>query len=66
MAQVTFDLDMTSFRHWDSSVHAWKTDPGDYVIQVGDSSRSLPLQAHIAISVPANTSEASAAAAGAK
>jgi beta-glucosidase len=51
--QVSFDLDATSFRHWDTGTHAWRNDPGDYIIQVGDSSRNLPLQTHVSIS--ANT-----------
>jgi beta-glucosidase len=65
-AQVTFDLDMTSFRHWDTTAHAWQNDPGDYIIQVGDSSRNLPLQDHVTISIPVNNAEASSTAAGAQ
>ena len=45
--RVSFDLDSTSFRHWDTETHSWRNDPGDYVIQVGDSSRNLPLQTHL-------------------
>jgi beta-glucosidase len=48
--QVSFDLDGTSFRHWDTAMHAWKHDPGDYTLQVGDSSRDLPLQMKIHVS----------------
>ena len=50
--QVSFDLDATSFRHWDTATHAWKSDSGDYIIQIGDSSRSLPLQTHVNILAP--------------
>jgi beta-glucosidase len=63
-AQVTFDLDETSFRHWDSTAHAWQNDLGEYIIQVGDSSRNLPLSAHVTISAPVNKSDASATASG--
>jgi len=47
---VSFDLDATSFRHWDAGTHAWRNDPGDYIIEVGDSSRDLPLQTHVSVS----------------
>jgi beta-glucosidase len=48
--QVSFDLDETSFRHWDTATHAWQNDPGDYIVQIGDSSRNLPLRTHVTIS----------------
>jgi beta-glucosidase len=64
--QVSFDLDATSFRHWDTKTHAWKDDPGDYIIQVGDSSRSLPLQTHVTISASAIKGDVSATAQGAQ
>jgi beta-glucosidase len=48
--RVSFDLDSHSFRHWDVTTHKWKIDPGDYEIQVGDSSRNLPLDKHIVFS----------------
>ena len=48
--QVSFDLEATGFRHWDTETHAWTDDTGDYVVQIGDSSRNLPLQAHINVS----------------
>jgi len=47
--RVSFDLNATSFRHWDTATHAWHNDPGDYILQVGDSSRNLPLQTHVHI-----------------
>ncbi len=49
-AQVSFDLDATSFRHWDTASHAWKNDPGNYIVQAGNSSRNLPLQTQVAVS----------------
>jgi beta-glucosidase len=62
--QVFFDLDATSFRHWDTTTHAWRGDPGDYILQVGDSSRDLPLQTHVSISLPVVKDEMNAGAAG--
>jgi beta-glucosidase len=65
-AQVSFDLDATSFRHWDTTSHAWKNDPGDYILQVGDSSRHLPLQTHVAVSDSIGKEDLSARATGAQ
>jgi beta-glucosidase len=48
--QVSFDLDASSFRHWDVTTHSWSDDPGDYIVEVGGSSRSLPLQANVIVS----------------
>jgi len=64
--RVSFDLDAASFRHWDTGTHAWRNDPGNYVIQVGDSSRNLPLQAHISISTLPDEIDMSATTAGAR
>lgn len=64
MGQVSFDLDVTSFRHCDTTTHAWKGDLGDYIIQVGDSSRNLPLQTHVSISNPIAADDQSATLAG--
>jgi beta-glucosidase len=65
-AQEFFDLDATSFRHWDTASHAWKNDPGDYVIQVGDSSRHLPLQTHVTVSASIGKDDLSTTAMGAQ
>lgn len=61
-AQATFTIDETSFRHWDMATHGWERDPGDYIIQVGDSSRDLPLQAHVTVSPISDRSEVSTTA----
>jgi beta-glucosidase len=50
VSRVSFDLDASSFRHWDVVTHAWSKDPGDYIVQVGDSSRNLPLQLPVIVS----------------
>ena len=47
--RVTLTLDYRSFAHWDTSVGAWRADPGCYGVLVGRSSRDLPLRAIVAI-----------------
>jgi hypothetical protein len=61
MGQVSFDLEATSFRHWDTEAHAWTDDPGDYAVQIGDSSRNL----HAHINVPSSISKEKMSATGA-
>ena len=63
-ARVSFDLDATSFRHWETTTHAWRKDPGDYIIQVGDSSRHLVLQTHVTVSASARNDDMIVAATG--
>ncbi len=41
---VTATLDKRSLAYWDTKTHAWKVDPGKFVVYVGDSSENLPLQ----------------------
>jgi beta-glucosidase len=36
-----------NFRHWDSSTHAWLTEPGTYQLHAGRSVAELPLNAEI-------------------
>nr|WP_245805391.1 fibronectin type III-like domain-contianing protein [Amycolatopsis australiensis] len=43
--RVTIRLDERDFSVWDTTSHAWRPVPGGFTVQVGDSSRSLPLQA---------------------
>ena len=38
---VTFTLDKTSFAYWNTEIHDWYVEPGDYVIGIGDSSRNI-------------------------
>ena len=46
---VTLTLDARSFSYWDESAHKWTIDPGKFVIRVGDSSESTPLDANLTI-----------------
>jgi beta-glucosidase len=64
--QVSFDIDAASFRHWDTSTHAWRNDPGDYIVQVGDSSRNLPLQTHVIVAGSGGEDESASGSAGAR
>jgi beta-glucosidase len=40
---VVFALTADAFAYYEPTKHAWIAEAGDYVIRVGDSSRSLPL-----------------------
>ncbi|HVX86182.1 MAG TPA: glycoside hydrolase family 3 C-terminal domain-containing protein [Phycisphaerae bacterium] len=40
---VTLDLPPAAFAYYSPNKHAWIAEAGDYIIHVGDSSRSLPL-----------------------
>jgi beta-glucosidase len=46
---VTLDLDARAFSYWSESAKKWTIDPGKFVVRVGDSSESTPLQAEIAL-----------------
>jgi beta-glucosidase len=46
---VTLPLDFRSFAHWDTSTGAWEVTPGCYGIDVGRSSRDLPLTTTVAV-----------------
>jgi beta-glucosidase len=43
--QVSISLPPVAFTHYDPDKHAWVAEAGEYTIQVGDSSRNLPLKA---------------------
>ncbi len=47
--RVTLNLDASAFSYWDSTAHKWTLDPGKFVIRVGDSSESTPLQGDLTI-----------------
>ncbi|MEU0789286.1 glycoside hydrolase family 3 C-terminal domain-containing protein [Amycolatopsis sp. NPDC005961] len=42
--RVAIDLDARDFSVWDTGRHAWRPVRGGFTVQVGDSSRSLPLR----------------------
>lgn len=45
--RVTLRLDTRAFSVWDAATHDWKQVHGKFTVNVGDSSRSLPLQASV-------------------
>ncbi len=46
---VTLNLDARAFSYWDETAHKWTIDPGKFVIRVGDSSESTPLQVDLTL-----------------
>jgi beta-glucosidase len=46
---VALTLDERAFSYWSVQDHAWKVQPGTYVIRVGSSSADLPLGAKVEI-----------------
>lgn len=38
---VTIELDSRAFAYWDAKTHDWKVAEGDYIIEVGSSSRDI-------------------------
>jgi beta-glucosidase len=40
---VTLPLNRRSLAYWDVDTHAWKVDPGKFVVHVGDSADNTPL-----------------------
>ena len=46
---VCFTLDKRAFAYWNTEIHDWYVAAGQYAIEVGDSSRHLPLRAEITL-----------------
>ena len=46
---VTFTLTQQNLQYWNSTANAWATSTGNYGIEVGDSSASLPLTGTLAV-----------------
>ncbi len=47
--QVEVTLDRRSLAYWDVKSEAWKVDPGQFAVYVGDSSENLPLHANFTV-----------------
>ena len=47
--EVSFTLDKRSFAYWNNDIHDWHVETGDFTIEAGDSSRSLPLKATVRV-----------------
>jgi beta-glucosidase len=46
---VTLNLDARAFSYWNEAAHKWTIDPGKFVVRVGDSSESTPLNADLTL-----------------
>ena len=46
---VTFTLDKRAFAYWNNDIHDWHVETADFTIEVGDSSRCLPLKACVKV-----------------
>jgi beta-glucosidase len=47
--EVTFTLCKRSFAYWNTQIHDWYVETGDFAIEVGDSVANLPLRATVKI-----------------
>ncbi len=47
--RVTFTLDRRAFATWNCDIHDWHVESGSYAIEVGASSRDLPLRASVRV-----------------
>ena len=46
---VTFELDKRAFAYWNTNIHDWYVETGEYMILVGASSRDIRLKAPITV-----------------
>ncbi|MBR6346250.1 MAG: glycoside hydrolase family 3 C-terminal domain-containing protein [Bacteroidales bacterium] len=47
--RYTIHLDADAFKVYDTAIHAWRTDPGKYEIQIGSSSADIRLSASVEV-----------------
>ena len=47
--EVSFILDKRSFAYWNEDIHDWHVETGAFTVEVGDSSRNLPLCAEVTV-----------------
>ena len=47
--EVSFTLDKRSFAYWNEEIHDWHVETGEFTIEVGDSSRNLPLRGTVTV-----------------
>ena len=47
--EVSFTLDKRSFAYWNEAIHDWHVETGEFTIEIGDSSRNLPLKAAVMV-----------------
>ena len=46
---VSFTLDKRSFAYWNTEIHDWHVETGDFTIEIGGSSRDLPLRGTVKV-----------------
>ena len=46
---VSFTLDKRAFAYWNTTLHDWHVETGDFTIEVGASSRDLPVKATVRV-----------------
>ena len=46
---VSFTLDKRSFAYWNEQLHDWHVESGDFTVEVGGSSRELPVCAKVCV-----------------
>ena len=47
--EISFTLDKRSFAYWNEEIHDWHVETGEFTVEVGDSSRNLPLKASVQV-----------------
>ena len=47
--EVSFTLDKRSFAYWNEQIHDWHVETGAFTVEVGASSRDLPLKAEVTV-----------------
>ncbi len=47
--EITFTLGKRAFAYWNTAIHDWFVETGDFTIEVGDSSACLPLKAKVRV-----------------
>ena len=47
--EISFTLDKRSFAVWNGEIHDWYVETGDFTIEIGGSSRDLPLKAAVRV-----------------
>ncbi|MBQ1402379.1 MAG: glycoside hydrolase family 3 C-terminal domain-containing protein [Oscillospiraceae bacterium] len=46
---VRFTLDKRAFAYWNTELHDWTVEPGDFTIEIGRSSRDIALDASVTV-----------------
>ena len=46
---VSFTLDKRAFAYWNTELHDWTVEPGDFTLEIGRSSRDIALDASVTV-----------------